>query len=409
MKITLVSGRGHNEHTEGGDFREATYRAVRQGLKEAESILLEPYYSFQLELPEKMVGRAMTDIEKMHGTYEISKTYGEMVVLVGSAPVVTMRNYQKEVVAYTKGQGRFFCSLKGYEPCHNAEEVIESIAYDSERDIENPTASVFCTNGAGFLVNWDKVKDYMHIEGYLQETTDSLEEATLKQIPYTEEKWIDIDEIDEIFNKTFYANKGKKSSWKRHKTANETYYKSDIYVGRQQETKEEYLLVDGYNIIFAWPELKELVDGNMEGARMKLLDTLSNYQGIKKCEIIVVFDAYRLQGHLQEEIKYRNINMVYTKEAQTADQYIERFAREKQKEYSIVVATSDALQQIIIRGAGSNLLSARELKEDIQRVNEIIKQSTEEMKIVGRNYLVDTLSSETKQQMEELVIKEDDK
>ncbi|SCY77390.1 translation factor GTPase family protein [Alkaliphilus peptidifermentans] len=410
MKITLVSGRAHNEHTEGGDFREATYRAVRQGLKEAESILLEPYYTFQLELPEKMVGRAMTDIEKMHGTYEISKRYGEIVILVGSAPVVTMRNYQKEVAAYSKGQGRLFCSLKGYEACHNAEEVIERIAYDSERDIENPTASVFCGNGTGFLVNWDKVKDYMHVESYLQEIDDSLGEVTQNQnqVPSTEEKWIDLEEIDEIFNKTFYANKGKKSSWKKYKTAHETYYKSDVYVPTHQETKEKYLLVDGYNIIFAWPELKELTDENMESARMKLLDYLSNYQGIQKCQIIVVFDAYRLQGHLQEEIKYRNIHVVYTKEAQTADQYIERFAHEKQKKYSIIVATSDALQQIIIRGAGCRLLSARELIEDIKRVNEVIKQSFEEMKGRGRNYLVDTLSFETKQQMEELVNKEDD-
>lgn len=408
MKITLVSGRAHNEHTDGGDFREATYRGVRQGLKEAESILLEPYYSFQLELPEKLVGRAMTDIEKMHGTYEITKSNGEMVVLVGKAPVITMRNYQKEVVAYTKGEGRFFCSLKGYEPCHNPEEVIERMGYDSERDIANPTSSVFCQNGTGFTVNWDKVKDYMHIESYLKEIDDSLEEIIQNQIPTTEEKWIDLEEIDRIFDKTFYANKGKKSSWKRNRSASESYYKSEPYIGRPQETKEKYLIVDGYNIIFAWPELKDLADVNMESARMKLLDYLSNYQGIEKCQIIVAFDAYRLQGHLQEEIKYRNIHMVYTKEAQTADQYIERFVHEKQKEYSIVVATSDALQQIIIRGAGCSLLSARELKEEIERVNEIINQSFEKMKGTGGYYLEDTLSSETKQQINDMISTEDD-
>jgi small GTP-binding protein len=277
MKITLVSGRAHNKHTEGGDFREATYRAVRQGLKEAESILLEPYYAFQLELPEKMVGRAMTDIEKMHGLCEISEANGEVVVLVGSAPVVTMRNYQKEVVAYTKGHGRLFCSLKGYEPCHNAAEVIAGIGYDSERDIENPTGSVFCAHGTGFLVSWDEVKNYMHVESYLQEKEDLLGEIVLNQSLYQEDRWIDLDEIDRIISGTFYKNQGKKSAWKKHKSARESYYEPTDYVKERREKKEEYLLVDGYNIIFAWPELKELAEDNMDGAKIKLLDCLSNY------------------------------------------------------------------------------------------------------------------------------------
>ncbi|TGE34494.1 TetM/TetW/TetO/TetS family tetracycline resistance ribosomal protection protein [Desulfosporosinus sp. Sb-LF] len=409
MKISLVSGRAHNKHTEGGDFREATYRAVRQGLMEAESILLEPYYAFQLELPVKMVGRAMTDIEKMHGTYEISQTNGEMAVLVGSAPVITMRNYQKEVVAYTKGLGRLFCSLKGYEPCHNGLEVIENIGYDSERDTGNPTASVFCAHGAGFLVDWDKVKDYMHVESYLQKKDDLSKETAQNQAPYKEEKWISLDEIDQIINNTFYANQGKKSVWKRRKTALESYYEPVTYVGRQKETQEEYLLVDGYNIIHAWPELKELVDDNMDGARMKLLDTLSNYQGIRKCRIIVVFDAYRVQGHLEEVIDYHNIHMVYTKEAQTADQYIEKFAHDNQKKYNITVATSDGLQQIIIRGAGCALLSARELKAEIEEANKRIYQEYQKIQRRDRNYLMDALSPEAKQQIEEQIKKENDK
>ncbi|MDP4160428.1 MAG: TetM/TetW/TetO/TetS family tetracycline resistance ribosomal protection protein, partial [Bacillota bacterium] len=339
MKITLVSGRAHNKHTEGGDFREATYRAVRQGLKEAESIVLEPYYAFQLELPVKMVGRAMTDIEKMHGTCELSQTNSEMGVLVGSAPVITMRNYQKEVIAYTKGLGRLFCSLKGYEPCHNGSEVIERIGYDSERDLANPTGSVFCAHGAGFWVNWYEVKDYMHVESYLQKKDELAGETALNQAPYTEEKWISLEEIDQIINNTFYANQGKKSAWKRRKTALESYYEPATSVSRQKETQEEYLLVDGYNIIHAWPELKELADDTMDGARMKLLDTLSNYQGIRRCQIILVFDAYRVQGHFEEVIDYDNIHMVYTKEAQTADQYIEKFAHDNSKNYNITVAT----------------------------------------------------------------------
>ncbi|MDD4504648.1 MAG: TetM/TetW/TetO/TetS family tetracycline resistance ribosomal protection protein, partial [Clostridiaceae bacterium] len=358
MKITLVSGRAHNKHTEGGDFREATYRAVRQGLKEAESILLEPYYAFQLELPEKMVGRAMTDIEKMYGISKISQTKVEIAVLVGSAPVITMRNYQKEVAAYTKGLGRLFCSLKGYEPCHNAKEVIESIGYDSESDMQNPTGSVFCTHGAGFSVAWDEVKNYMHIESYLQIKDDLSGETAQNQASSPEERWISLEEIDQIINKTYYVNQGKKSAWKRRKTARESYYEPVDDVNREKEIKEEYLLVDGYNIIYAWPELKELSDENMDSARMKLLDSLSTYQWIRQCQIIVVFDAYRVQGHREEIIDYHNIHMVYTKEAQTADQYIEKFAYDNQKKYSIAVATSDGLQQIIVRGAGCSLLSA---------------------------------------------------
>ena len=402
MKITLVSGRAHKKHTDGGDFREATFRAVRQGLKQAESVLLEPYYTFQLEVPEKMVGRAMTDIEKMFGTCEISQTDGEWVTLVGSAPVVTMRNYQKEVVAYTKGHGRLFCTLKGYEPCHNAEEVIENIGYDSERDIENPTGSVFCTQGSGFLVTWDEVKDYMHLESYLQQEKETLSKEIAKhQDLLTEEKWIGLEEIDQIMNRTFYANQGEKSAWKKRKTARESYYKPVGYTMNQnQDKKEEYLLVDGYNIIFAWPELKELANENMDGARIKLLESLCNYQGIRKCQIIVVFDAYRVQGHRVEMIEYHNIYMVYTKEAQTADHYIEKFVHDHKTKYHVTVATSDGLEQIIIRGQGCALLSARELKEEIESANEKMMQAYKEKQVVERNYLVDALPPEIKQQIE---------
>jgi ribosomal protection tetracycline resistance protein len=404
MKITLVSGRAHNKHTEGGDFREATYRAVRQGLKQAESRLLEPYYSFQLELPEKMVGRAMADIEKMHGTCEITQTDGDMAVLKGSAPVTTMKNYQMEVVAYTKGLGRLFCSLQGYGQCHNEAEVIESIGYDSERDISNPTSSVFCSNGAGFIVDWDKVKDYMHVESYFSEKEDT-EKTTQKQVSYVEEQLISPDEIGQIFNKTFYANQGKRSTWKRRKINSRSYDEPTriTYVARQKEYLDEYLLVDGYNIIYAWDELKELADKNMDIARTKLLDILSNYQGIRKCEIIVVFDAYRVSGHQEEVLDYHNIHMVYTREAQTADQYIEKFTYDNNKKYRITVATSDGLQQIIIRGAGGALLSARELKADIDMANMRIMQKHQEMQEVSRKFLSNTLSQEAKQQMKELI------
>lgn len=404
MKITLVSGRAHNKHTQGGDFREATYRAVRQGLKEAESILLELYYDFQLEVPEKMVGRAMMDIEKMHGTCEISQINGDMAVLVGSAPVVTMRNYQKEVVAYTKGLGRLFCSFKGYEPCHNAQEVIERIGYDSERDVENPTGSVFCANGVSFLVSWDEVKNYMHVESYFQKKEDE-ENLNQNRPVYSGEKAISLEEIDQIMNKTFYANQGRKSAWKRQKASEERYYKPAAGAKRH-EAKEEYLLVDGYNIIYAWPELKKLADENLDGARMKLLDMLSNYQWIRRCHVIVVFDAYRVEGHKEEIIDYYNIHVVYTREAQTADQYIEKFAYENSKNYDITVATSDGLQQIIVRGEGCALLSARELKAELEAANERIKQEYHKMNKIDRNYLGDALSTKAKRHMEDLIEEE---
>ncbi len=402
MKITLVTGKSHNKHTEGGDFREATYRAVRQGLKEANSILLEPYYDFQLELPEKMVGRAMTDIEKMSGTSEISQTDGNMAVLVGSAPVVNMRNYQREVIAYTKGLGRLFYSLKGYDKCHNSEEVIMAIGYDSDRDISNPTGSVFCSQGAGFLVEWDEVKQHMHVESYLKEKED-IQETNQSQANYSEERSISLEEIDRIINRTFYANQGKKSIWKRQIPPSEKNYESSNYVSIPKENNKEYLLVDAYNIIHAWSELKELIEDNMEGARTKLLEIMSNYQAIRNCEIIVVFDAYRVEGHREEVIDYHNIHIVYTREAQTADQYIERFAHDNKKKYKIIVATSDGLQQIIVRGEGAYLLSARELKIEIEDANERIRREYKKLNGSERNYLSDSLSPEVKEKMEALV------
>lgn len=404
MKITLVSGKAHNKHTEGGDFREATYRAVRQGLMEAQSILLEPFYSFALELPEKMVGRAMTDVEKMHGFCEISNTTGELVTLTGSAPVIAMKNYQKEVVAYTRGRGRLFCTLKGYEPCHNTEEVIAELGYNPDNDYANPTGSVFCSQGSGFIVSWEQVKKHMHLESYLQRKAEISHETSTGSVSFKEEKNISPQEIDLILNRTFYANQGRKSSWKRRRTARDSYYEPSSYNSRQRAAvvKEEYLLVDGYNVIFAWPELKALAEENMDGARTRLLDILCNYQGIRKCLIIAVFDAYRVQGHREEAAVYNNIHVVYTREAQTADQYIEKFAHDNQQKYNITVATSDGLQQIIIRGAGSLLLSARELKLEIDSANQRLELENSENQLKSRNYLVDALSAEIKGHMEKL-------
>lgn len=406
MKITLVSGRAHMKHTQGGDFREATYRAVRQGLMEANSILLEPYYDYVLEVPKDMVGRAMTDIEKRKGTSEITHTNGLMTVLCGSVPVSTMRNYQQEVITYTKGTGRLFCSLKGYAPCHNEAEMIESMGYDAKRDLENPTGSVFCAHGTGFLASWDEVKTHMHVESYLQSKEEIPQEVYQNQISEEQERFVSQEEIEQIISSTYRANQGKKSVWKRSKSVRESYFESYSNVSKTKECKEEYLLVDGYNVIFAWPELSILATDNMDAARTKLLDILSNYEGIRKCNIIVVFDAYRVQGHTEEVITYHNIHMVFTREAQTADQYIERFAHDNQNKYRIVVATSDGLQQIIIRGAGAELLSARELKEEIERANEKIKQEYKEKQEREHNFVLDAMTLETRQQVEEINNKE---
>lgn len=407
MKITLVSGKAHNKHTQGGDFREATWRAVRQGLMEAQSLLLEPYYSYQLELPEKMVGRAMTDIDKMKGTCQILRSYNRTVVLTGSAPVSTMRNYQKEITAYTKGAGRLFCSLKGYEPCHNSDEVIEYIGYDPEKDIANPSGSVFCSHGGGFVVSWYEVKAHMHLESYLLQRENLKNEVSRNEAEHREEKWISPEEIDRIISKTYYANRGKKSLWKRLKSARESYYKpvNKEYEVSTHSPKEEYLLVDGYNIIHAWPELKKIADDNMESARIKLLDILSNYRGVRKCEIIVVFDAYRVQGHMEEITDYHNIHMVFTREAQTADQYIEKFAHDYGKKYNISVATSDGLQQVIVRGEGCLLMSARDLKSEVNAAYEKIRREHLEVQEPSRNFIGDALSEKSRQQMEDMAIR----
>lgn len=394
IKITLVTGRAHIKHTEGGDFRQATYRAVRQGLKQAKSVLLEPYYEFELEVPQQMVGRAMTDIDKMHGFCEITQSEGEMTTLKGEAPVATMWEYPKEVTAYTKAQGKLTCSLSGYGKCHNEEEVIEQIGYDSESDFANPTGSVFCAHGSGFIVEWDKVKDYMHLESILKEDkSGDMELSAQEFVPKGPvEDFIDTDEIDSILSRTFYSNRKEDGRSRYQKKKKEPYQGPVTRSYKPVEKKEEYLLVDGYNVIFAWDELNELAKQNVDGARGKLMDILCNYQGMKNCQVILVFDAYRVQNHQTEIVDYHNIHVVYTKEAETADQYIEKFAHENASKYKITVATSDGLEQIIIRGNGCQLLSARELKSEIETMEKQIRTEYMDSKVEGKVKLLDTLS-----------------
>ena len=402
MKISLIAGRAHKKHTEGGDFREATYRAVRQGLREAESVLLEPYYEFRLEVPDAMVGRAMTDVERMKGTCRVAETQDGMTLLTGLAPVVTMKNYQKDIMSYTKGQGRLFCKTAGYARCHNEEEVIARFGYDAERDLNNPTGSVFCAHGAGFLVEWDKVKDFMHIESCVQqEKAVAAEYRQAVKTKEAQEEWIGTEEVDRILERTFFANRSEKKSWKKTKSAQKNQFqtpKSFVVT----EKKEEYLLVDGYNIIFAWEELQELAKENVDSARTKLMDLLCNYQGVKQCQVILVFDAYRIQGHQTEIFDYHNIHVVYTKEKETADQYIEKFVHRHSKTYHVTVATSDGLEQIIIRGEGADLLSARDLQEEIKRVTAQALTAYQQKQGSGKSFLFDALPKEVGQQIKEL-------
>ena len=398
MKITLVSGRAHQKHTEGGDFRKATYRAVRQGLMEAMSVLLEPYYEFRLEIPEEMTGRAMTDMEKLFADFTLTERAEGRCVLTGCAPVETMRDYQKEVYAYTRGQGSLTVRLKGYMPCHNADEVIEERHYDPEADLRNPAGSVFCSHGAGFVVPWNQVKEYMHVESCFagdrkaieesafQEELEKRKEAARKREENRSasggEYFLGTDEIDAILQQATGAGRGlekKKEGWQRQSRSTETRQAATrVYQG--QPKKEEYLLVDGYNVIFAWEELSALSKVTLDGARGRLLDILCDYQAMKGCRLIVVFDAYRLKGHPEEAYAYHNIYVVYTKEAETADRYIERFAHDNSKKYQITVATSDGLEQIIIRGEGCLLLSSRDLQADVERQKEQTRGILEEKK-----------------------------
>ena len=412
MKITIVAGRAHLKHTEGGDFRQATYRAVRQGLKSAESILLEPWYSFVLEVPSDQVGRAMSDIGQMNGSFEGPEAEDKqgMVRLTGTAPASEMRDYQREVWAYTKGRGRITFTLKGYEPCHNAEEVIEQIGYDSERDIDNPTGSVFCAHGAGFLVKWDEVPEYMHIkEDFLSEESDEISEeeqtvtgnARFGNSSYSS-GYGDDPELLAIMEREFGSKQKERDRYSGYRKQTVSAPMPRKTVIKDTEPKKEYLLVDGYNVIFAWEELNELAKASIDAARNKLMDILSNYQGFTGCTLILVFDAYKVKGSQGEVQKYHNIYVVYTKEAETADQYIEKTTHEIGRKYKVTVATSDALEQVIVMGQGAYRISARDFYEEVERTEKQIREINEQQHGEKRNYLLDYAKEEDAKHMEEV-------
>ncbi len=422
MRITLVTGKAHLKHTEGGDFRQATYRAVRHGLRKADSVLLEPFYEFRLEVPADMIGRGMTDIQKMNGSFEAPWIEGDRAVLTGIAPVVKMNDYQNEVVAYTRGTGHLFCTLKGYFPCHNADEVIEQIGYEPDADMANPTGSVFCAHGAGFVVNWEQVEDYMHLESPLNlKKTKKTQEISLEDdsnLSWKEKQakyFASEKELEEIFARTYGSGKNDderrdRKGWKRSHQDREFQRQrmssSDSYTPKKNKTvppEQEYLLVDGYNIIFAWEDLNELAKTNIDAARDKLIDILCDYQGYKKCTLILVFDAYKVQGNPGSVQKINNIYVVFTKEAETADQYIEKTVHDMAKKYHVTVATSDHLEQVIIWGQGAVRMSAKELREEMEAIKQQIRDAVEARRVhQDKNYLFDHLDDEMAQYMEEV-------
>lgn len=413
MKITIVAGRAHLKHTEGGDFRQATYRAVRQGLKSAESVLLEPWYSFVLEVPSEQVGRAMSDIGQMNGSFEGPEAEDKqgMVRLTGTAPASEMRDYQREVWAYTKGRGRITLTLKGYEPCHNAEEVIEEIGYDSERDVDNPTGSVFCAHGTGFLVKWDEVPEYMHIkEDFLAEKPGIEQDEVMavqmgNHCNYSggySSSYDDDPELLAIMEREFGSKQKERDRYSSYRKQTVSTPVRHTTVIKENEPKKEYLLVDGYNIIFAWEELNELAKASIDAARNKLMDILSNYQGFTGCTLILVFDAYKVKGNQGEVQKYHNIYVVYTKEAETADQYIEKTTHEIGRKYKVTVATSDALEQVIVMGQGAYRISARDFYEEVERTEKQIREINERERGEKRNYLLDYAREEDAREMEKV-------
>ena len=368
MKITLMSGKAHLKHTEGGDFRQATYRAVRQGLRYAESVLLEPYFEYELEIPSEYTGRAIADLQHMSAEFDSPETVGEFSVIKGTAPVYEINGYYQQVISYTKGRGHISCTPCGYKECHNADEIIEKINYDCDGDIENSADSVFCSHGAGFIVKWNEVYNHMHLPSCLEkERENDTQEKIFRKSdrPDVSEK-----ELMEIFERTYgKINRDPRKAFS--KTKKESDYSKPVKLPDYE--KPDYLIVDGYNIIFAWDNLKKTASENLDAARSDLINILSNYQGYSGYEIVLVFDAYKVKGNRRHSEKYININVVYTQENETADSYIEKLSHDLSKKHRVKVATSDNAEQMIIFGSGAMRISANELKINIENAQKEIK------------------------------------
>ncbi|MDE7274402.1 MAG: NYN domain-containing protein, partial [Lachnospiraceae bacterium] len=412
MKISVISGRAHQKHTEGGDFRQATYRAVRNGMKKSKSILLEPIYAFRIEVQQEFVGRVMTDIQQRNGRFEPPTIENEMAVIHGTAPVICMQDYQLEINSYSHGKGKVFFTLNGYDLCHDTDEIISKSGYDSENDVDNPTGSIFCSHGAGYYIEWSKVADFAHIKGELTELNNKKSDINQtgqcikkKESDYGD-AFIAQEEIDEIFEQTFGSVKRKRRGWgktiapsmdKQHGS-----FESEKTV--KNEGKDSFLLVDGYNIIFAWKELNDLAKINIDSARDKLMDIMCNYQGYKNVNLILVFDAYKVHGGQGSVLKYHNIYVVYTREAETADQYIEKVTNQIGKKHDVTVATSDRLEQMIVWGQGAKRLSAKGLRDEIEQIDREIKEKSEDIsKNQKSNFLLDNISEDSMKTIKNLM------
>lgn len=394
IKITLVSGRAHIKHTEGGDFRQAVYRAVRQGLMKAKSRLLEPYYRFRMELPNECVGRAMTDVMQMSGMAEPVENDGAITVLCGRAPVSGLMEYASVLMSYTHGKGKIEFVLDGYDYCHNESEVIEASGYDPESDTVNTADSVFCAHGAGYVVPWYEADAHMHVQDEETDFDIIIPDTYRSDVRGQIDLSIGTEEIDDIIAKSGGSNSAPKSSSHRGLYGKRTHTSSPVtrtYKG--SAVRKPYLLVDGYNVIFAWKELNELAAQNIDSARDRLIDIMCNYKAAVSADVIVVFDAYRIKGHDTEHLDVNNIHVVYTKEAQTADRYIEEFAHENGARYDITVVTSDGLEQIIIRGEGCRLISSREFEKEVRRVcDEHLRSYSDGSRESNRTYLGEWLN-----------------
>ncbi len=384
MKITVVAGKAHLKHTEGGDFRQATYRAVRQGLRSARSILLEPWYDYRLEVPSENTGKALSDLQRMDCVFEQPLTKGEYTLITGSAPVAKIRDYTSEVISYTHGKGRLICIPKGYFPCHNTDEVVASIGYDCDSDVDNSADSVFCSHGAGVIVKWDEAPSRMHCDSGIRfaQSADDVDEIpdriiTQQQVNTYRQRIATDKELMEIFERTYgKIKRNAHTSMRRDKKA-----EASLKPHRASPAPKgpEYLLVDGYNIIFAWDELKETAKNNLDAARAQLINVMCNYQGFKQNNLILVFDAYKVKGNHREIEKENNITVVYTKEAETADMYIEKVAHELGRKHKVRVATSDNVEQLIILGSGGIRVSAAEFHDEVKQVEKAIRD------IIGGN------------------------
>lgn len=383
MNITLLAGRAHLKHTEGGDFRQATYRAVRMGLMSAECVLLEPYYDFTLEIPSECTGRALNDLQRMCGGFEAPENYDGSVIIKGSAPVSEMAGYHTDVAGYSSGKGRLSCVLKGYFTCHNAEDVISKIGYNAESDLDNSPDSVFCAHGAGFAVKWNEVRSYMHIDSGIRFGNENEEQAERVYIPKKPEKNYSDEELMSVFEQTY--GKIDREPRKAMRRVHEPDYSK--HKSKPLPPGPGYLLVDGYNIIFSWDELKNIAKDNLDLARSRLIDILCNYQGFKQCSLILVFDAYKVKGNHREIEQTGGISVVYTKEAETADMYIEKVTHKLAKDNRVRVATSDGAEQIIILGNGAYRISAAEFYEEVKAaeksISEIIQKPQTEKKTVN--------------------------